>query len=92
MRGVPLVVIQRQLGHANLGITSVYLQGIDSAEIIDTVHSRPRRLSPPRPASQADKRTGHAAGHQPAARSPRVRAFRAREARSRMSVRSRMPD
>jgi site-specific recombinase XerD len=25
--GVPLVVIQRQLGHANLGITSVYLQG-----------------------------------------------------------------
>jgi hypothetical protein len=27
--------------HANLGITSVYLQGIDSAEIIDTVHSRP---------------------------------------------------
>lgn len=40
--GVPLVVIQRQLGqHANLGITSVYLQGIDSAEIIATVHSRP---------------------------------------------------
>ena len=32
--GVPLVVIQRQLGHANLGITSVYLQGIDSSEII----------------------------------------------------------
>jgi integrase/recombinase XerD len=27
--------------HANLGITSIYLQGIDSAEIIDTVHSRP---------------------------------------------------
>jgi site-specific recombinase XerD len=25
--GVPLVVIQRQLGHANLGITSIYLQG-----------------------------------------------------------------
>jgi site-specific recombinase XerD len=39
--GVPLVVIQRQLGHANLGITSVYLQGIDSAEIIETVHQRP---------------------------------------------------
>lgn len=39
--GVPLVVIQRQLGHANLGITSVYLQGIDSSEIIDTVHRRP---------------------------------------------------
>jgi hypothetical protein len=28
------VVIQRQLGHANLGITSVYLQGIESSEII----------------------------------------------------------
>jgi integrase len=27
--------------HANLGITSIYLQGIDSSEIIDTVHSRP---------------------------------------------------
>jgi site-specific recombinase XerD len=39
--GVPLVVIQRQLGHANLGITSIYLQGIDTSEIIDTVHSRP---------------------------------------------------
>jgi site-specific recombinase XerD len=39
--GVPLVVIQRQLGHANLGVTSIYLQGIDSSEIIHTVHSRP---------------------------------------------------
>ena len=28
------VVIQRQLGHANHGITSIYLQGIDSSEII----------------------------------------------------------
>ena len=39
--GAPLVVIQRQLGHANLGITSIYLQGIDSSEIINTVHGRP---------------------------------------------------
>jgi site-specific recombinase XerD len=38
--GVPLIVIQRQLGHSNLGITSIYLQGIDNAEIIDTVHGR----------------------------------------------------
>jgi integrase/recombinase XerD len=37
---IPLVVIQRQLGHAHLGVTSVYLQGIDSSEIIDTVHAR----------------------------------------------------
>jgi hypothetical protein len=35
--GVPLIVIQRQLGHSNLGITSVYLQGIHIAEIIETV-------------------------------------------------------
>ena len=38
--GVPLIVIQRQLGHINLGITSIYLEGIDNTEIIDTVHNR----------------------------------------------------
>jgi site-specific recombinase XerD len=37
--GVPLIVIQRQLGHTNLGITSIYPQGIDSTEIIDSVHA-----------------------------------------------------
>jgi hypothetical protein len=37
---VPMVVIQRQLGHASLGITSIHLQGIDNAEIIDTLHHR----------------------------------------------------
>ena len=37
---------QRQLGHANLGITSVYLQGIDNAEIIDTVHARRAPMIP----------------------------------------------
>jgi site-specific recombinase XerD len=36
---VPLIVIQRQLGHSNLGITSIYLQGIDNAEMIETVHA-----------------------------------------------------
>jgi integrase len=44
--GVPLVVIQRQLGHSNLGITSVYLQGIDSSEIVDTVYRRPAPVLP----------------------------------------------
>jgi integrase len=38
--GVPLIVIQRQLGHSNLGITSIYLQRIDNAEIIEAVHAR----------------------------------------------------
>jgi site-specific recombinase XerD len=28
--GIPLLVIQRQLGHADLGITSAYLRGIDN--------------------------------------------------------------
>ena len=39
--GAPLVVIQRQLGHANLGVTSIYLEGIDSSEIINAVRHRP---------------------------------------------------
>jgi integrase len=43
--GVPLIVIQRQLGHSNLGITSVYLQGIDSGEI-ETVHARRAPMIP----------------------------------------------
>jgi site-specific recombinase XerD len=44
--GVPLIVIQRQLGHSNHGITSVYLQGIDNAEIIETVHARRAPMIP----------------------------------------------
>ena len=44
--GVPLIVIQRQLGHSNLGITSVYLRGIDSGEIIETVHARRAPMIP----------------------------------------------
>ncbi len=44
--GVPLNVIQRQLGHANLRVTSIYLQGIDSAEIINAVHARRAPLMP----------------------------------------------
>src|SRR2546421_10150703 len=39
--GIPLLVIQRQLGHADLGITSVYLRGIDNTEIVHAVHERP---------------------------------------------------
>jgi hypothetical protein len=37
---VPPNIIQRQLGHANLGTTFIYLQGIDPVEIIATVHMR----------------------------------------------------
>jgi site-specific recombinase XerD len=42
--GVPLNVIQRQLGHTNLGVTSL---GIDNAEIIATVHARTAPMLPP---------------------------------------------
>ncbi len=39
-------MIQRQLGHCNLGVTSVYLQGIDTAEIVELVHGRPAPVIP----------------------------------------------
>jgi site-specific recombinase XerD len=63
--GVPLNVIQRQLGHTNLGVTSIYLQGIDNAEIIATVHARKAPMIPPAPDSASKptrpgRRTGTA--------------------------------
>lgn len=39
--GVSLNVTQRQLGHANLRITSVYLQGIDNSEITEGARAAP---------------------------------------------------
>src|SRR5919198_466725 len=44
--GVPLNIIQRQLGQANLGTTSIYLQGIDPEEIITAVHARRAPMMP----------------------------------------------
>lgn len=44
--GMALNIIQRQLGHANLGTTSIYLQGIDTEEIIAAVHSRRAPVMP----------------------------------------------
>jgi site-specific recombinase XerD len=44
--GIPLNVIQRQLGHADLGVTSVYLQGIDNAEVIGRIHGRTAPMMP----------------------------------------------
>ena len=40
--GVAVNVIQRQLGHTDLGTTSTHLQGIDPSEIINAVRSRPQ--------------------------------------------------
>jgi site-specific recombinase XerD len=39
-KGIPLPLIQRQLGHAYLSTTGTYLQGISSEQIISTVHAR----------------------------------------------------
>lgn len=38
--GIPLNVIQRQLGHANLQVTSRYLDHIQPQEVIDAIKSR----------------------------------------------------
>ena len=43
-------IIQRQLGHTDLGTTSTYLQGIDPSEIVNALHSR---QAPTMPASAA---------------------------------------
>jgi hypothetical protein len=48
--GIRLPTIQRQLGHAHLGITSIDLQGVDTLEIVDTAHHR-RQPSQRRPAA-----------------------------------------
>ncbi len=53
--GVPLVVTQRQLGHANLAVTSVYLRGIDNTEIIRAIHER----DPPMISASAGLQAGH---------------------------------
>jgi site-specific recombinase XerD len=44
--GISLIVIQRQLGHADLAITSGYLRGIDNTEIIQAVHQRLEPMIP----------------------------------------------
>jgi site-specific recombinase XerD len=47
--GISLIVIQRQLGHADLAIISRYLRGIDNTEIIAAVHERPAPMIPADP-------------------------------------------
>ena len=67
--GIPLPIIQRQLGHAHLGITSVYLQGIDTREIVDTVHSRRPPVIPASAGLRPYPRRGEPSGGAPAAAS-----------------------
>jgi hypothetical protein len=42
----PLFCVNNGPTRSNLGITSVYLQGIDNAEIIQTVHARRAPMVP----------------------------------------------
>ena len=51
--GISLIVIQRQLGHADLAITSRYLRGIDNTEIIARRPRTPRTDDPRRPTNRA---------------------------------------
>ena len=84
--GVPLNIIQRQLGHANLGTTSIYLQGIDPEEIIatrphaagadDVRQRRPATLSHVSAGARRRSRsalTNQAPTHQPSRLAPVVR-------------------
>jgi integrase len=41
MEGVPMPVIQAQLGHASLAVTSRYLAHIAPAELFATMQKRP---------------------------------------------------
>jgi site-specific recombinase XerD len=54
--GIPLTIVQRQLGHANLGITSIYLQGIDNSEIINTCSRARHRRCRQAPRSGSSRR------------------------------------
>ena len=65
-KGVPLLVIQRQLGHTNPCITSIYLQGIDNTEIIDTVQARRAPMVPVHSPLAPNAATGVANGPQSA--------------------------
>src|SRR5436309_10032103 len=70
--GIPLLVVQRQLGHADLGITSAYLRGLDNTEIIHAVHERPAPMIPAWPTLPAE--SGSALGHRPWCLGPAARA------------------
>jgi hypothetical protein len=59
---VPLNIIQRQLGHANLGTTSIYLQGIDPGEIIATVRMRRAPICPPAPGCGSEREPATTSG------------------------------
>jgi site-specific recombinase XerD len=65
--GIPLPLIHRQLGHSHLSTTGTYLEGINTEEIISTVHAR---RAPMMHASTGLALQQALAGAQPRSRSP----------------------
>ena len=57
--GIPLLVIPRQRGHADLRIPSAYLRGIDNTEIIHAVNERLALAAPGADACPKAARQGH---------------------------------
>ena len=89
--GVPLNVIQRQLGHANLGRTSIHLQGIDAEEIIATVHARRApMMSATAGLPGSDRATPHRGGSK-GAPAARPRGYRFASASGRLTAGRRGP-
>jgi Phage integrase family len=80
--GIPLPIIQRQLGHAHLGITSIYLQGIDTREIVDTVHHRRPPVIPASAGLRPKPKRGHVIGASRAPCRRRTRGPRPRPGRA----------
>src|SRR6059036_2080407 len=39
--GVPVHILQRQLGHANLAVTTIYLSSVAAEEVLAASHHRP---------------------------------------------------
>ena len=65
--GIPLPLIQRQLGHSHLSTTCTHLEGINTEEIISTVHAR---RAPMTHASAGLALQQALAGAQPRSRTP----------------------
>jgi hypothetical protein len=47
--GIALLVIKHRLGRADLAITTRFLRGIDTTEIVAAVHERPAPMIPADP-------------------------------------------
>ena len=73
-------MIQRQLGHPYVSTTSVYLQGINTEEIISAIHARRAPLMQSAPGSNSEPlRKLRGRGGKLAARPPALSCFARKE-------------